>query len=670
LKERLALLLEKLCNLCESIIRISPEKSKEQGLQESINICHLNITPQGAASFALLIPIAMIILGLLLGLLVFKSSLFVFIVILGALGLSTIFGKIPSFMANNWRIQASNQMVLSVFYVVTYMRHTSNIENAIDFASEHLSGTLALDFKKVLWDAETGKFPSVKESLDNYLETWRKWNNEFIESFHLIESSLYEGSEDRRLSLLDKSLEVMLEETYEKMLHYAQNLKSPITMIHMLGIILPILGLVILPLVVSFIEGVRWYHLSIIYNVFLPVIVYYLGKTILSRRPTGYGDTDISEENPEFRKYRDFIINLGFTEIRIHAFWIAIVLGGLLLVLGISPLILHASGAGDMSLMNGQFRLLDYKESSTGELIGPYGLGASILSLFIPLSVGLGIGMYYSMRSRNVISIRNKTRALEKEFASALFQLGNRLGDGVPAELAFGRVAESMRSSLAGDFFNIVSNNVRRLGTSVQEAIFNVKIGAIVQFPSKIINSSMKVLTEALKKGPKIAAKAIINVSQYIKEMHRVDERLKDLLADVISSMKSQINFLTPVIAGIVIGITSMVTTILVRLGEQMSQISAEGGTQSIQSFTSLFGSGVPTYYFQIIVGIYVVQVIYILTILVNGIENGADKLNERFLIGRNLIRATVFYVVVSLVVMVVFNVIAAQIMEVSVAIA
>ena len=49
----------------------------------------------------------------------------------------------------------------------------------------------------------------------------------------------------------------MLEETYEKMLHYAQNLKSPITMLHMLGIILPILGLVILPLVVSFMEAVK-----------------------------------------------------------------------------------------------------------------------------------------------------------------------------------------------------------------------------------------------------------------------------------------------------------------------------------------------------------------------------------------------------------------------------
>ena len=37
----------------------------------------------------------------------------------------------------------------------------------------------------------------------------------------------------------------MIEGTYEKMLHFAHNVKSPITVLHMLGVILPILGLII-----------------------------------------------------------------------------------------------------------------------------------------------------------------------------------------------------------------------------------------------------------------------------------------------------------------------------------------------------------------------------------------------------------------------------------------
>jgi hypothetical protein len=69
--------------------------------------------------------------------------------------------------------------------------------------------------------------------------------------------------------------------------------------------------------------------------------------------------------------------------------------------------------------------------------------------------------------------------------------------------------------------------NISKLGLSVEDAIFHEKFGAINKYPSNIIQSSMKVLVESAKKGPMIASQAIINVSNYIKEMHRVEERLK-----------------------------------------------------------------------------------------------------------------------------------------------
>jgi hypothetical protein len=202
---------------------------------------------------------------------------------------------------------------------------------------------------------------------------------------------------------------------------------------------------------------------------------------------------------------------------------------------------------------------------------------------------------------------------------------------------------------------------------NVEQSIFDPQRGAILQYPSDLIETSMKVLVESAKKGPLVAAQALINVSRYIKEMHNVDERLKDLMADTISSMKSQIKFLTPVISGIVIGITSMVTTILGKLGNQLQNLQTEsaaaaGGAGAAAGLTQLFGDGMPTFYFQIIVGFYVVQIVYILTVLVNGIENGFDKLAEEYEIGTNLTRSTVMYCMLSLIVMLLFNMIAGNI--------
>ena len=178
-----------------------------------------------------------------------------------------------------------------------------------------------------------------------------------------------------------------------------------------------------------------------------------------------------------------------------------------------------------------------------------------------------------------------------------------------------------------------------------------------------MIRSSMKVVTEAVRKGPRIAAQALMNISRYIKEIHKVNERLKDLMGDIITNMKTQISFLAPSISAIVVGITSMVTYILGKLNFAQEALSA-GGTVQAPAIVNLFaGDGVPTFYFQIIVGIYLVQLVYILTTLSNAIENGTDKLNEEYMLGKNLVRSTMIYCCVTLVVIIAFNLLAGVIL-------
>jgi hypothetical protein len=297
--------------------------------------------------------------------------------------------------------------------------------------------------------------------------------------------------------------------------------------------------------------------------------------------------------------------------------------------------------------------------------IGPFGMGASILSLVLIAGIGVSFGLYYSLRSKNVIKIREKTKELEDEFSSALFQLGNRLGDGLPAEIAFAKVAETMQGTTSGDFFNITERNITKLGMGIEQAIFDPKVGSLTNYPSKVIESSMKVLVESVKKGPRIAAQALLSMSRYIKEIHHVEERLKDLMGDIISSMKSQIKFLTPAIAGIVIGITAMISTILTRLSAQLTEFASKGGEQvgGLGDMLSIFGIGMPTYHFQIVVGIYIIQITFILTVLSNGIENGADKLGERYELGKSLVNSTLLYCFIAGVVMILFNLFAGTIL-------
>lgn len=667
-------LYEKLCNFSGRILKIAVSRKQAESIQQYITLCHLESTPGGAVSLAVIASLLVALLGGVTGFLVVKSLIATLYAV--GMGLFTLAAllKAPEFLANNYRLAASNQMVQCIFYVATFMRHTSNLELAVRFSADRLTPPLAIDLKKILWDVETGKYDTIKESLDSYLETWRKWNLEFIEAFHLIEGSLYEPSEDRRLNMIDKSLDVMLQETYDKMLRYSHDLKSPVTMLYMLGIVLPVLGLVILPMAASFLTSDTpstkiALNIAILYNIILPFVLYYMTKLVLSKRPTGYGEQDISESNPQLQPLKNIVLRAGNRFVMINPLWLTIGITAFSVFVGLVPILLgatipHATLLKEAPFDNSLgFKLLEYKQTPTG-IAGPYGIGATVLSFFIPVGIGIGLGLYYRIRSKNVLKLRDEAKALEEEFSAALFQLGNRIGDGLPLELAIGKVAEVMPGTKSGEFFQLVSQKVVGEGMSVERAIFDQKKGALLSFPSPLIESAMKVLIESAKKGPMVASAAMINVSQYIKDIHRVDERLRDLMSDIISDMKQQVGILAPAIAGIVVGITSMIVAIISRLSEQLSAINEfSSSSASIPSgLLNLFGNGVPTYFFQIIIGLYIVEVTIILTQLINGIENGSDKIAERYLLGTNLIRGTIIYGLVAFTITMLFNIIAASI--------
>ena len=664
---------EKFAKFFGRFLDIRPKEKDYEKLKDSIRITHLHISPEDATAFGIISGLGIILIGILVFVLnLFLAGKLLFMlptifVLAGAFLIKPI-SYMPNYFANKWRLEASNQMVLCILYVVIYMRHTSNLEHAIKFAGEHVGMPLSLDLRKIFWDVETGKYSTIKESLDLYLENWREYNLEFVEAFHLIEGSLYEGSEERRVELLDKSLEIMLQGTYEKMLHFAQELKTPITMLHMLGIILPILGLVIFPLIASFLQGaVKWYHLAILYNLIFPIGVYMFGMSILSKRPTGYGESNILRTNPELN------------ENDIKPFFLGIIIAMIFLFIGFLPVILHFTNPqlDQANFLEGSpigGKLLDYKcslENGVEKCIGPFGIGALILSLFIPFGIALGISFYYRMKTKDLMDIQRNSSKLESEFAGSLFQLGNRVGDGIPVEIAFSDVAENMRGTPSGNFFSQVSLNIRRLGVDVKRAIFDSKFGAALLYPSNLIESSMKVLIESARKGPQIVAKSMIAISVYVDRIHNVNERLKDILSDVLSSMKSQISFLAPMIAGIVVGVGSMVTTVINKLNEQFSNVqfgeigNAEGaGVGNVGALADILRIEhvVPSFHFQLIVGLYVVEVIIVLTILSNLIENGFDKLTRNYHISKNLLFGTSLYIIISLIGILIFNVLASGI--------
>jgi len=645
-----------------NIVKIKISEKDKKKVEEDLETAHVDVAPTQAmtlAVMAMFLVFFVVLLTSVISFLIYDKIPYLFIM-LGLMVSVFVYYYAYSFpkrLANSWRLKSSSQMVPSILYIVVYMKHTSNLERAVEFAAQHLEGPLALDFRKIFYDVEIGKFSSIKQSLDNYLESWREYAPEFVESFHLIESSLYEPSEAQRIQTLEKSLQIILDGVYEKMLKFSRSIRTPLTNLYMLGIILPTLGLALLPLASTLLDGaITWQHVFILFNIIIPFMVFYMVSEVLLKRPGGHGEADILEMNPNYNKFVS------------KKPWITATLVSLpLLILSLLPFIFQIEFiTSTLGLQNDYtfaelgfgfmkevkiFHFIDYN----GSTVGPFGPVAALLSLLIPLSLALFFSIAYKAKTKDLIKSRNETKELESEFTNSLFQLGNRLGDGTPAEIAFAKVASSTRGQKTENFFALVNQNIQQLGMSVDQAIFNPKRGAIIYYPSALISTSMKILVESVKKGLKVAAKSLMSISDYIKNIQKINERLRDLLAEVVSDMRSNMVFLAPLLAGIVVGLATMITSILGKLELLAVQ---EGGSAELAGMGNLgnimqlfrIETMIPPYFIQAAIGLYIVEIIFILTAALVTVDSGKDKLQEKNQLAKNLRKGVLLYLATAII--------------------
>ncbi len=612
-------------------LNVSISSDERKALIKDIELSGLNVKPEDVYSFGLLAILSSSIIGVLLLLIIGLPGLLFSLV---GFGVFYYLRNYPHRLVEVKQARASSELILAVLYMVIYMRSTSNLENAVKFVADNLETSLSDDFKKMLWDVSAKKYASMKEALDNYVDKWRDYSPVFVDAIHLIEGSLFQSNEDSRIHMLNKALELTLEGTYESMTHYANALRTPINMLYMLGIMLPVLGLVMFPIMGAFMSDiVNPVGLTVLYDFLLPVSVYLYAAYSLAKRPAGFPVPNI-EGRPGIPPEGKFALKYDKRTI----YYSALIPSLIVFVLLLLPAPLYIAGFTDVHP----------KDSDV------------YATLFIPLAPAVAVIVYAKLITKDRLKVREKIALIESEFAEAAFQLGNRLSEGYPLEIALLKVASTLKGTETARFFKRISKNIRELGMDVESAVFDRKRGALKYYPSAIIKSVMRVAIMGAKKSLDVAAISLVNMSSYLRDVHRIDEKVKDILSETLSSMKFQASFLAPVISGLVVGLTAMILIILDILGLQVSQLSANdvggfgGGTWVLGIFE--VSKSIPLYAFQPIVGIYVFEIILLLSIIDAKIELGGDKLFSLKLIGSMMPIGFTVYVVTTFAVTIIFT--------------
>jgi len=608
---------ERLCQISEKILPISPPfKGLAEKYKESIEFSHLKITPKGAFSLSLLATLSVFIISLIALVILnsFTSSSIILSLILAVIAFFFLV-TYPNHYATVFRINASSEMVLATIYMSIAMQLSPNLENAIRFASRNLKGSLSIDLRELLWSVYTRKYDKIEDALDSFIGKWKRDSKEFSESIYLIKNSGAE-SQEKRERFLDEAVSVMLGGTKERMRLYARQLKEPVTILNALGILLPIIGLVFFPIVSLFLpELIQPVFLVIGYDFFLPLIVFLFMNSYLEKRP-------YSLHQPDLSRHPDFSV-VKFYE---KPYIIPLIVSLPLIGLGLINII------GEKGLFS--FSLLAY-------------------SMLITLGLFLGIIIYSYLSVKRKLKIRKEIADIESEFAEALFQLGSMVFRGTPLETALRRIKEDIKNLKIAQFFDRILYNIETFGLTFENAIFDKTYGAIIYYPSSIIESTMHIIVETSKKGMQSASKSMVIISKYMKDMHEVDEDLKNMMDEVTSTMSIQSIILAPLSAGVVVTIAAIMTRLLITLGEALTSIysgigSSLGpaggvGTDVVSSIVNL-SAIIPIHGFQLIVGIYLVEIVTIIAITLSTITNGEESLLKRLTISKVLLYSGIVY--------------------------
>ncbi len=618
-------------------IKFNINKDEERKLNTILYLLGYNFDAKQLYGFS----IFTLVLGFLLGLLLILIRQFMFGIIAIFLGIIALFG-VQYFPKQQMAVRmskASGDLVTTILYIVIFMRQTPNLEGAVQFASDNLNSYIAFDLKKLIWDTAARKYANIKEALDDYSKKWMKTSPAFTDAIFLIESSVSQEEESRRLELLDEASDRILSGTYNSMTKYASSLKEPLNTIYMLGMVLPVLGLVLAPMLMAFVAipdfGVL---LALMYDIALPLLVYFLIRTKLLTRPSGFGAPDLSNI-PNLPKLGTFNIKLGSRKVPINALIPAAAVFALFMV----PV----------------YFLSPY--------LSVFGPNQIYISMFITAGIGFSLFVYFKL---SVVQLRESEEELvniESSFGVALSQMGSFLAQGYPAETTIIKVSDNMKNTPVASFFQITVNNMRKLGMSLRDAFFNKINGSVRFFPSPMIISATRIFIGSAEKSVGNAASAAMYVSKHLSNLKKIEEQVRSLLEEVTSGMRVEVGLLSPAMAGIVVGLTTLIGTVLRSLSGSISAIqtgvsstSAPGGISSVVPFAfglfNLSGGAIPLYTFQIIIGIYLVSLASIIGYAISTISQPGDRILMRETIASMLLMSMILYVLITFIVTLVFS--------------
>jgi Flp pilus assembly protein TadB len=475
----------------------------------------------------------------------------------------------PERLAKSLEMEAFGSAPEVVNYMVMSMELSPSIDRAMLFAAENAEGPMAEELKSLVWKIKAREFATTEDALMAYAGELEGMNEELRSAIYNILSATKEREHEKMRSSLRRASDAVLTGTRQRVEGFAASLGTPAMVLFSLGILLPM-----------------------IIGSMLPMIS--MGGFQMGPQP----ETQTQESWAPVFVLSVLAMNIMFP-------MVALVYAKSILAKrpGVHTVAL-ADAENSASKMAGGatviaiFIMLAYL---VGNYLNFWGIQWSIAALLAVL--GIAAGLWYALQSP-----KNRMKELEKledQMPDMLFQLGSRLGEGLALEKALEDVASTMKATEMGEFLSSVLSRMRRSGTGLADLLFSPEAGMMNSHPSRKLRVAMKLIVEAASKDPETAGSMLITMSNHMRDLANADKEMRLKLRSTIDSMKNTAILFAPVIMGVTVGLYRLLA----------------------DTFGDMNGAEtMPSPYFIMIIGIYLLATVATIMYFCSGIEHGRGR--------------------------------------------
>jgi len=234
--------------------------------------------------------------------------------------------------------------------------------------------------------------------------------------------------------------------------------------------------------------------------------------------------------------------------------------------------------------------------------------------------------------------VRDDIKHIENEFSDALYILAKRISEEKSPEDSFLYTSQTMEGSQIAEVFRKTSYNLSAMHTNLRDALFSTEFGSLRYVYSDRIKALLKLFVEGTQKSQRAMSASLIRIADHLKQLQEVEQKIKDMLYELTSTMRSTITVFAPVIAGVTLAITTLISSILASLQGTFPVDATAGLSPTLSTVSDAFTmENIRPEYFVLVIGIYLIELVVLLSRFINGINEGDDNVCYMYSLGKTL---------------------------------